>query len=97
MILQFWLASILLVIIATALLTIPFIRSYKNQQQSDRRNQLNRALYDVRLAELEADEAQDIIADKKTLVTELQHNLLDDISDNKPRAVYTKSKMLWLP
>ncbi len=97
MILQFWLVSILLVIIASTLLTLPFIRAYKNHQQSDRRNQLNRALYDLRLAELEADDAQDIIADKKTLVTELQHNLLDDISDNQPRTVYKKSKMLWLP
>ncbi|WP_372881299.1 c-type cytochrome biogenesis protein CcmI [Psychromonas sp.] len=97
MILQFWLASILLVIIACALLTLPFIRRYKNDRQSDRRNQLNRALYDVRLAELEADEAQDIIVDKKTLLTELQHNLLDDISDNQPKAVYKNSKMLWLP
>ena len=97
MILQFWLASILLVIIASVLLLLPFIRSYKNEQKSDRRNQLNRGLYDVRLAELEADEAQDLIVDKKTLVTELQHSLLDDINDNAPRRVYKKNKMLWLP
>jgi len=97
MILQFWLASLMLVIIASALLMLPFIRSYKNRQQSDRRNQLNRALYEVRLTELEADEAQDIIVDKETLVTELQHNLLDDITDKTPRTLYRKSKMLWLP
>ncbi|MGB5444281.1 MAG: c-type cytochrome biogenesis protein CcmI [Psychromonas sp.] len=97
MILQFWLASILLVVIACAMLTLPFLRRYKNDRQSDPRNQLNRALYDVRLAELEADEAQDIIVDKENLITELQHNLLDDISDDQPKAVYKNSKMLWLP
>ncbi|HEY7866101.1 MAG TPA: c-type cytochrome biogenesis protein CcmI [Psychromonas sp.] len=97
MILQFWLASILLVIIASALLTLPFIRSYKNRQQGDRRNQLNRALYEIRLTELESDEAQDLIVDKEILRTELQHNLLDDVIDKETPENYKKSKMLWLP
>ncbi|MFT6926591.1 MAG: cytochrome c-type biogenesis protein CcmI [Psychromonas sp.] len=97
MIIQFWLASILLVIIASVLLTLPFIRSYTNRQQGDRRNQLNRALYEIRLTELESDEAQDLIVDKETLRTELQHNLLDDVIDKETPADYKKSKMLWLP
>ncbi|ABM04718.1 cytochrome c-type biogenesis protein CcmI [Psychromonas ingrahamii 37] len=97
MILQFWLTSILLVIIASALLTIPFIRSYKNRQQGERRNQLNRALYDIRLTELENDEAQDLIVDKETFRTELQHNLLDDVIDKETPDNYKNSKMLWLP
>jgi len=97
MILQFWLASILLLIIASALMTVPFIRTYKNRQQGDRRNQLNRALYDIRLTELESDEAQDLIVDKEILRTELQHNLLDDVIDKETTADYKKSKMLWLP
>lgn len=97
MILQFWLASILLLIIASALLTIPFIRTYKNRQQGERRNQLNRSLYEIRLTELENDEAQDLIVDKESLRTELQHNLLDDVIDKEITADYKKSKMLWVP
>jgi cytochrome c-type biogenesis protein CcmI len=97
MILQFWLSSILLMIIASALLMIPFIRSYKNRQQGDRRNQLNRSLYDIRLTELENDEAQDLIVDKETFRTELQHNLLDDVVDKEVAKDYKNSKMLWLP
>lgn len=97
MILQFWLASILLLIIASALLMLPFIRSYKNGQKGDRRNQLNRALYEIRLTELENDEAQDLIVDKEIFRTELQQNLLDDVIDKETTEDYKKSKMLWLP
>ena len=97
MILQFWLISILLLIIACALLTMPFIRNYKNRQQGTRRNQLNRALYEIRLTELESDEEQDLIVDKEILRTELQHNLLDDVIDKETTGDYKKSKMLWLP
>ncbi|MFQ3175646.1 MAG: cytochrome c-type biogenesis protein CcmH [Psychromonas sp.] len=97
MILQFWLSSILLMIIATALLVIPFIRHYKNGRQGDRRNQLNRALYEIRLTELENDEAQDLIVDKEIFRSELQHNLLDDTVDKETQKDYKNSKMLWLP
>ncbi|WP_028862506.1 c-type cytochrome biogenesis protein CcmI [Psychromonas aquimarina] len=98
MILQFWLAAVLLLIIAGAVFVLPFLRE-KNKAQADAasRNQLNKSLYEVRLAELEQDEAQGLLVDKAKIVTELQHNLLDDTSEQLPAAAVKKSSWIWLP
>lgn len=98
MIVQFWLGAILLLIIASAVFVIPFLASKKRHQNSDNnRNQLNRALYDVRINELEQDDDQGLLIDKEKIVSELQHNLLDDINDEKIVSTNNKSKYLWLP
>jgi len=99
MILQFWLGAILLLIIACAIFLIPFLGSKKSIENSsiDKRNKLNRALYDVRLAEIERDDEQGLLIDKDKIVSELQHNLLDDINDQKLASVTNKGKMIWLP
>lgn len=96
MIVQFWLGAILLLIIASTLFIIPFI-SNKNRASHGSRNKLNRALYDVRIAELESDEKQGLLIDKDKIISELQHNLLDDISDEKIVATNNKQRWLWLP
>jgi len=97
-IVQFWLGAILLLIIASAVFVIPFVVNIKRKQNStDKRNELNRALYDVRIAELESDEDQGLLIDKDKIVSELQHNLLDDINDQKLASTDNKSKLLWLP
>jgi len=99
MILQFWLGAILLLIIACAIFVLPFLVSKKgaNDSSHDNRNQLNRALYDVRIAELENDEQQGLLVDKNKIISELQHNLLDDIDDNSREPSSDKNKFLWLP
>lgn len=99
MILQFWLGAILLLIIASAIFMIPFLVAKKEAKKNslDNRNQLNRALYDVRLAELENDEQQGLLIDKDKIIAELQHNLLDDIEDHSSVATTNKNKFLWLP
>ncbi|PKG39883.1 c-type cytochrome biogenesis protein CcmI [Psychromonas sp. Urea-02u-13] len=98
MIIQFWLGAILLLIIASAVFVIPFLATKKRDQNSDNnRNQLNRALYDVRINELEQDDNQGLLIDKDKIVSELQHNLLDDINDETIVATNNKNKWLWLP
>lgn len=98
MIVQFWLGAILLLIIASAIFVIPFLTSKKgSQSNTDKRNQLNRALYDVRVEELEQDDAQGLLIDKDKIFSELQHNLLDDINAEKGTLANKKNKLLWLP
>lgn len=98
MIVQFWLGAILLLIIASVVFVIPFLATAKRKQNStDKRNELNRALYDVRINELKSDEDQGLLVDKDKIITELQHNLLDDINDQKLVATDNKNKRLWLP
>ena len=99
MILQFWLGAILLLIIASVFFLIPFLTTKKSIKNSsnDNRNRLNRALYDVRMAEIERDDEQGLLIDKDKIVSELQHNLLDDINDQKLASISNKNKMIWLP
>jgi len=98
MIVQFWLGAILLLIIASAIFAIPFLAAKKEVKSShDKRNQLNRALYDIRLAELEQDDQQGLLIDKDKIVSELQHNLLDDISDEQIVSASNSGKLMWLP
>jgi cytochrome c-type biogenesis protein CcmI len=98
MIIQFWLGAILLLIIASAVFVIPFVTTKKRHKNSaNNRNQLNRALYDVRINELEQDDDQGLLIDKEKIVSELQHNLLDDINDEKISSTNNKNKLLWLP
>lgn len=98
MIIQFWLGAILLLIIASAIFVIPFLSTKKNAANSiDKRNQLNRDLYDVRIKELEQDDEQGLIIDKNKIVSELQHNLLDDINDKKLALTTNEGRLLWLP
>ena len=99
MILQFWLGAILLLIIASAIFLIPFLGRKKSVKNSsnDNRNKLNRALYDVRMAEIERDDEQGLLIDKDKIVSELQHNLLDDINDQQLASVTNKGKLIWLP
>lgn len=101
MILQFWLGALLLLVFAVLVFITPFINTKKLAQSSiqnnEMRNQLNKSLYDIRLAEVEADEAQGTITDKNKMIAELQYNLLDDISDFENKKQVNNSKLIWLP
>jgi cytochrome c-type biogenesis protein CcmH len=98
MVLQFWLGAILLLIIASAIFLTPFLGAKsKTQSSNDKRNQLNRALYDVRIAEIEKDDEQGLLIDKEKIIKELQHNLLDDINDQQTVSTDNKNRFIWLP
>ncbi|MCK5819456.1 MAG: c-type cytochrome biogenesis protein CcmI [Psychromonas sp.] len=100
MILQFWLFVILLLIMASIIFILPFVRGYKlsiKKEDSMSRNQLNSDLYAVRLAEIEQDDAQGLIIDKEDIIEELQHNLLDDIHETPSGIETRKNALIWLP
>lgn len=100
MILQFWFAAALLLIIAAVVFVFPFVRGNKSSiKKADRisRNQLNSDLYAIRLAEIEADDAQGLIVDKEKVIAELQHNLLDDINDKEVIKETKKGSLIWVP
>jgi len=99
MILQFWLGAILLLMIAAAVFLVPFIEKNRSAQAENElsRNRLNRDLYDVRLAELDQDEAQGLVVDKQKIINELQHNLLDDINEQQENKLVKKNRWLCLP
>lgn len=97
MILQFVIASALLLAVFCVVMVIPFFRSKSIQVvDKERRNQLNHELYDVRLKEVEADLEQGVVIDKETMITELQHNLLDDINENE-KVKLNKTQWIWVP
>lgn len=97
MILQFSIAALLLLLIFGIAMVIPFIcgKSLKNIDK-ERRNQLNHDLYDVRLKEVDVDADQGVVVDKDNIITELQHNLLDDIHADEESKVNNK-KWIWIP
>ncbi|AGH82022.1 cytochrome c-type biogenesis protein CcmI [Psychromonas sp. CNPT3] len=98
MILQFWLATILLLVIVSVFSYVPFIKRKQDEKRQDNtRNQLNRSLYDIRLSELERDAEQGVLSDKDKMLTELQYNLLDDIDDNEEVKHQGAPKWIFLP
>lgn len=100
MMLHFWFTAALLLIIAAVIFIFPFVRGNKSSiKKSDRisRNQLNSNLYAIRLAEIEADDAQGLIVDKEKVIAELQHNLLDDITDSEVIKETKEGGAIWIP
>lgn len=98
MILQFWLGVILLLMVACVVFAFSFIaRKNRANKNGAARNLLNRNLYDIRLDEIEKDEQQGLILDKDKIITELQHNLLDDTLDSPVEKAPEAQKWLWLP
>ena len=98
MILQFWVGVILLLMVACVVFAFSFIaRKNRANKNGAARNLLNRNLYDIRLDEIEKDEQQGLILDKDKIITELQHNLLDDTLDSQLEKAPKPQKWLWLP
>lgn len=99
MVFQFWLGAILLLVIACALFLLPFVAKNRPAQTENEssRNRLNRDLYDLRLTELEQEDAQGLLIDKQKIIHELQHNLLDDVNEAQLNKEAKENRWLWLP
>jgi len=97
MILQFVIAALLLLIIFSCAMVIPFIKSKQLKSiDKERRNQLNHELYDIRLKEVEEDVDQGVVINQQEVVNELQYNLLDDINENEVSKQNNKT-WIWIP
>lgn len=92
----FWLVVIILLVVAGALLVIPVMRQ-KTDFQVTTRDELNKAIYQDRLSELAADEAQGVIAQQPELIQELQQNLLTDIPQQSSEEVSPINRWALLP
>lgn len=92
----FWLVVIILLVVTGALLVIPVMRQ-KTDLQVTTRDELNKAIYQDRLSELAADEAQGVIAQQPELIQELQQNLLTDIPQQSSEEVSPINRWALLP
>ncbi|MCW9698837.1 MULTISPECIES: c-type cytochrome biogenesis protein CcmI [unclassified Avibacterium] len=81
---NFWLISLGVTLLIAVICFYPLLFSSKTEQDSNKRNKLNKAFYLNRLKELEDDEQQGLIEDTPQLRTELQQTLLQDIPENEP-------------
>ncbi|MGY5449856.1 c-type cytochrome biogenesis protein CcmI [Agarivorans sp. MS3-6] len=91
----FWLAAAVLTLLAVAIVLLPLRASKNNTSVSQ--TDLNTTLYKDRLAEIEKEDQQGLADDSEVLVSELQHNLLDDIPADKPKQSLKLSTWVVLP
>ena len=93
--LLFWLLCILLLVIASLSLIVPVL---KNRQviEADR-DSLNKTLYRGRVKEIEQDVDQGLVAEQAAVLSELQHNLLEDVVETKTKARQVNLPLLLVP
>ena len=75
---EFWLAAGALLVVSALFVVIPLLRSRDNTDEQ-LRDELNKAIYKDRLAELEVESVEGIVQDKAELETDLKLALLDDV------------------
>ncbi|HDL8283943.1 TPA: c-type cytochrome biogenesis protein CcmI [Yersinia enterocolitica] len=92
----FWLIVIILLAVAGALLVIPALRQESNSSVTTR-DELNKAIYQDRLSELAADEAQGVVEQRPELIQELQQNLLTDIPHESTEDTSPINRWVLLP
>ncbi|WP_174849990.1 c-type cytochrome biogenesis protein CcmI [Yersinia artesiana] len=92
----FWLIVIILLAVAGALLVIPALRQENNSSVTTR-DELNKAIYQDRLSELAADEAQGVVEQRPELIQELQQNLLTDIPHESTEDTNPINRWVLLP
>lgn len=90
-----WISIIVLLTAASAL----FLGAGWRQRQASNtdRDRLNTDFYHQRLRELEEDEAQGVIGERATMVSELQQTLLTDVPQQDAAAPRASSRLLLLP
>ncbi|RPD94062.1 c-type cytochrome biogenesis protein CcmI [Candidatus Pantoea deserta] len=90
-----WLSIIILLAAASALF---LAAGWRQRQASHRdRDRLNTDFYHQRLRELEEDEAQGVIGERATMVSELQQTLLTDVPQQDAAQPRVSSRLALLP
>ncbi|MDR9828183.1 c-type cytochrome biogenesis protein CcmI [Vibrio sp. FNV 38] len=74
----FWVASVVLLVFATLLVILPAINRKKNHDEA-MRDELNKAFYKDRLAELEEETDEGLVDNQNELIADLKQSLLDDV------------------
>lgn len=89
----FWLSTIVLVVAACIFIALPLFRKQQFDDQA-RRDELNKAFYRDRLAELKEEKDEGIVSDEDDLIVDLKQSLLEDIpEETKSSALLALSPM----
>ena len=91
----FWIGTALLLVVSCILIVYPLLNP-KEVDEATQRDDLNKAFYRDRLAELESEDQAGIVGNKSDLVTDLKQLLLDDIPDSKSDAKVSAEKVKWM-
>ncbi|MGN2672578.1 c-type cytochrome biogenesis protein CcmI [Aliivibrio fischeri] len=74
----FWISTLALIFVGVFFIILPLWKA-RAQDDEARRDELNKAFYKDRLAELEEEDAEGLVNNQEELITELKQSLLDDI------------------
>ena len=74
----FWISTLALIFVGVVFIVLPLWKA-KEQDDEARRDELNKAFYKDRLAELKEEDAEGLVNNQDELITELKQSLLDDI------------------
>lgn len=74
----FWISTLALIFVGVVFIILPLWK-VKDQDDEARRDELNKAFYKDRLAELKEEDAEGLVNNQDELITELKQSLLDDI------------------
>lgn len=97
----FWISTVVLTLIACALVAMPLLKQKANNDEV-LRDELNKAFYKDRLSELQEETEEGLVESQEDLISDLKQSLLDDIPGDKghketkisPIAVLVPSVML---
>ncbi|PFG45959.1 cytochrome c-type biogenesis protein CcmI [Vibrio sp. ES.051] len=74
----FWISTVVLTLIACALVALPLIKQKANNDEM-LRDELNKAFYKDRLSELQEETEEGLVESQEDLISDLKQSLLDDI------------------
>lgn len=89
----FWIASVILIAMSIVLIALPFIKK-KSNIDAELRDELNKAFYKDRLAELEEETDEGLVENQQDLIDDLKQSLLDDIPQDTATQAETKMSAL---
>ncbi|NOH79377.1 c-type cytochrome biogenesis protein CcmI [Vibrio sp. RE86] len=89
----FWIASVILIAMSVVLIALPFIKK-KSNIDAELRDELNKAFYKDRLAELEEETDEGLVENQQDLIDDLKQSLLDDIPQDTATQAETKMSAL---
>lgn len=90
--LGFWLATVIILLGASVLFILPILRGKEKDEQASR-DELNKAFFFDRIAELKKEEKEGLIDNQDELTVELQQSLLDDIPQTEKSAEIATQKL----
>lgn len=82
----FWLVTFLLLVLAMGFIVYPLIYKKPHCDEELLRDELNKALYRDRLAELDIENNEGIVENKEAVISDLKSSLLDDVILDKTSA-----------